>query len=233
MRTQLSRAPRFIGRSRRVPRTGDVGVPRRRPAGVAPLPAGRRPLQVELEGQRLVRGAAGPLRTLVELVEEGGQLPLPAPPVVGCAAAVLVAHRDEQREGVLAAVVHGAAAPPEDPDALAVDADAEPDGVRRARRAAHRALDVEVAVGVDRVLAGEHLAAADVVPGPVEGRRAVAAAQVLVGQQRGQVDHARQPTSRRRPGCAITTVCRKSGTPHRLLSQGSAESRHPLVNSHL
>ncbi len=54
-----------------------------RPAGVAPLPAGGRALQVELEGERLVLGAAGPLRALVELVEEGGQLPLPAPPVVG------------------------------------------------------------------------------------------------------------------------------------------------------
>ena len=58
--------------------------------------------------------------------------------------------------------------------------------------------DVEVAVGVEVVGAREHVAAADVVPGPVERRRAVATAQVLVTEQRGQVDHDREPTRRRR-----------------------------------
>ena len=177
------------------------GGQRGRPAAVAGRPPGR--LQVDLERERLVGGVAGALGPVVELVEQRGELPLPAPGGGRRGAGVLVADRDDQRQHVLAALVDRAAAPAEDPRALAVDAHADVDDVRRTGRPAHRAPDVEVAVGVDLVDAGEHVAVADVVPGAVERRGAVAAPEVLVGEQRGEVDHGAEPTvGHRHPGPA-------------------------------
>ncbi len=167
-----------------------------RPAAVGRR-AGRR-LELDLERERLVGALLGLRGALVELVEQRGELPLPAALGLRRRTRLLVAHRDQHGERVLAALPHRAAAPPEDPGPVAVRADAEAHGVRRAGGPGHGAAHVEVTVGVEVVGARQHVAAADVVPGPVEGRRAVAAAQVLVTEQRGQVDHDREPTRRRR-----------------------------------
>ena len=217
MRTQLSRAPRCSGRIRSVPR----GAARRSAAtsrGSRSTGSAACRSTCSASGCSAALAAAASARSSSSSSSEDSwrsqRRPWP-----GEVRALLVADGDQQRPARACSPRAPGSCTGRRPRRPRRRAHAEVDGVRRAGGPGDGAADVEVAVGVEVVDAGEHLPAADVVPGPVERRRAVATAQVLVGEQRGQVDHDDEPTSRRRQ--ARTSTAPRSRTVRQCWTHGA------------